>query len=254
MLAERASATWYRHERPHPVTRIELAHVSARLGDHRGTDEGTLALDDVSLVLASLRTAIIGSNGSGKSTLARVIGGLAKANRGSIRVHGVDPVKQAAALRSLVSIVFSNPDAQIVMPTVAEDAAFSLRGSGLTKAEIAEQVQASLAEFGLAELSDRSAHELSGGQKQLLALCGAFIRRPALLIADEPTAYLDARNSQGVAEHLLRPDTGHQLLLVTHDLELAARCDEAVLIDAGRVVAQGDPGDVIDAYRASLRW
>jgi biotin transport system ATP-binding protein len=139
------------------------------------------------------------------------------------------------------------------MPTVAEDVAFSLRGTKASKADIAAQVADALDEFGLTTLADRSAYELSGGQKQLLALCGAVIRRPALLIADEPTAYLDARNSAAVADHLLHPEAGHQLLLVTHDLELAARCDTALLFDGGRVVAQGGPDEVIAAYRASLR-
>jgi len=226
---------------------LHLEHVTAQLGD-------TLALDDVTLHLDSARIAVIGSNGSGKSTFARLIGGLTRPTAGSVHVHGVDAAKHTTALRRLVSIVFSNPDAQIVMPTVAEDVAFSLRGSGLSKSEIAMQVAAALDDFRLTELADRSAHELSGGQKQLLALCGALIRRPALLIADEPTAYLDARNSHAVAEHLLRPEAGHQLVLVTHDLELAARCDIAVLFDGGRVVAQGEPGEVVDAYRASLRW
>ncbi|HXH33611.1 MAG TPA: energy-coupling factor ABC transporter ATP-binding protein [Plantibacter sp.] len=226
---------------------IQLDHVTSQLGD-------TLALDDVSLRLDTARIAVIGSNGSGKSTFARLIGGLTRPSTGGVRVHGVDAAKDATALRRLVSIVFSNPDAQIVMPTVAEDVAFSLRGTKLSKPEIAAQVATALDDFRLTELADRSAHELSGGQKQLLALCGALIRRPALLIADEPTAYLDARNSRAVAEHLLRPQGGHQLVLVTHDLELAARCDTAVLFDGGRVVAQGEPTEVIDAYRASLRW
>ncbi|MGK9148066.1 energy-coupling factor ABC transporter ATP-binding protein [Plantibacter flavus] len=226
---------------------IVLDRVSSQLGD-------TLALDDVSVRLEASRVAVIGSNGSGKSTFARLVGGLTKATAGTVTVHGVDAAKQASSLRALVSIVFSNPDAQIVMPTVAEDVAFSLRGTGSSKAQIGEEVAAALVDFRLTELADRSAHELSGGQKQLLALCGALIRRPALLIADEPTAYLDARNSQAVAEHLLHPEAGHQLLLVTHDLDLAARCDTALLFDEGRIVAQGEPGEVIDAYRASLRW
>lgn len=212
----------------------------------------TLALDGVSLRLEARRIAVIGANGSGKSTFARLIGGLTRATDGTVRVHGLDPAKQAKALRRAVGFVFSNPDAQIVMPTVAEDAGFSLRGEGLTKPEIAERVGQALVEFGLADLADRSAHELSGGQKQLLALCGAHIRRPALLIADEPTAYLDARNARAVAHHLLDADAAHQVVLVTHDLELAARCDTAVLFDAGRVQAQGDPATVIAAYRASL--
>jgi biotin transport system ATP-binding protein len=229
----------------HPQSLV-LDGVSAQLGS-------TLAVDALTLRLGARRIAVIGSNGSGKSTFARLLGGLTRPTEGSIRVHGVDPVKQVAALRRMVGFVFSNPDAQIVMPTVAEDAAFSLRGAGLTKQEVTERVRSALAEFRLSELADRSAHELSGGQKQLLALCGAFIRRPALLIADEPTAYLDARNSRAVAEHLLRADGEHQLLLVTHDLELAGRCDIAVLFDEGRVTAQGDPAEVIDAYRTSLR-
>jgi biotin transport system ATP-binding protein len=225
---------------------ILVEKLTARLGD-------TLALDDVSLRLDGARIAVIGSNGSGKSTFARLLGGIARPTAGKISVHGVDTVKESAALRRLVSIVFSNPDAQIVMPTVAEDVAFSLRGSGGSKAEIADRVATALAEFKLMDLADRSAHELSGGQKQLLALCGALIRRPGLLIADEPTAYLDAGNSAAVAEYLLQPEAGHQLVLVTHDLDLAARCDTALLFEGGRVVAQGATVEVIEAYRASLR-
>jgi biotin transport system ATP-binding protein len=224
---------------------LRLDRVTARLGD-------TTALDDVTLQLDSPRIAVIGANGSGKSTFARLLGGLSRPTSGTVHVHGVDTARETARLRRLVSIVFSNPDAQIVMPTVAEDVAFSLRSTAGSKAEIAERVARALEEFGLTALADRSAHELSGGQKQLLALCGAVIRRPALLIADEPTAYLDARNSAAVAGHLLRPEAGHQLVLVTHDLELAARCDLALLFDGGRVTAQGDPADVIASYRASL--
>lgn len=224
---------------------VELSRVTVRLGE-------TVALDDVSLRLDARRIAVIGSNGSGKSTFARLLGGLTRATAGSVDVHGIDPARQVAALRRAVGFVFSNPDAQIVMPTVAEDAAFSLRGTGRSKAEISGLVDDALAEFGLTELADRSAHELSGGQKQLLALCGAFIRRPSLLVADEPTAFLDARNSRAVARHLLNPDAGHQLVLVTHDLELAARCDVAVLFDGGKVAAQGEPVTVIAAYLESL--
>lgn len=224
---------------------LRLDRVTARLGD-------TTALDDVTLQLDSARIAVIGANGSGKSTFARLLGGLSRPTSGTVHVHGVDTARETARLRRLVSIVFSNPDAQIVMPTVAEDVAFSLRGTSGSKAETAERVAHALEEFGLTGLADRSAHELSGGQKQLLALCGAVIRRPALLIADEPTAYLDARNSAAVADHLLRPEAGHQLVLVTHDLELAARCDVALLFDGGRVTAEGDPADVIASYRASL--
>ncbi len=240
---------------------IALDAVSVRLGED-------LALSDVSLHLDQQRIAVIGANGSGKSTFARLLGGLVTAESGTVSVLGLDPARQAKELRKRVGFVFSNPDAQIIMPTVAEDVAFSLRSERLPKADIAARVAAALEEFGLAELADRAAHDLSGGQKQLLALCGLLIRQPALVIADEPTAYLDARNSRLIAGHLLgdaesrmgagpgagaRPASSHRLVLVTHDLALAARCDVAVLFDDGRLIAVGDPGDVIDRYEASLQ-
>jgi len=236
---------------------ILLDGVSVRLGDE-------LALNDISLHLDQQRTAVIGANGSGKSTFARLLGGLVTAESGTVSVLGLDPAKQAKELRRRVGVIFSNPDAQIIMPTVVEDVTFSLRGERLPKAEVAQRVAAALEEFGLAELADRAAHDLSGGQKQLLALCGALIRQPALIIADEPTAYLDARNSRIIAGHLLGDSSptasagtnaasAHRLVLVTHDLALAARCDVAVLFDDGQLVAVGSPVEVIDRYEASLQ-
>lgn len=227
------------------MSALELRDATVRLGD-------ALALRDVSLSLDAARIAVIGANGSGKSTFARVVAGLIPVGAGSVRVLGLDPARQSALLRRRVAMVFSNPDAQIIMPTVAEDVAFSLRAERLPAAETKALVAAALAEFGLAELADRPAHELSGGQKQLLALCGAFIRRPELVIADEPTAALDARNSRRVADHLFA-GTGHRLLIVTHDLQLAERCDVAVLFANGGVEAVGVPAAVIAEYEASLR-
>lgn len=231
------------------MTGLSLRDVTVRLGDR-------VAIDSVTVSLDQPRIAVIGSNGSGKSTFARLLGGLVAPTMGALRVHGLDPAREAAALRRRTAFVFSNPDAQIIMPTVAEDAAFSLRGERLPRAESAARVAAALAEFGLSELADQPSHDLSGGQKQLLALCAALIRRPSLVIADEPTAYLDARNSIRIADHLLddsAAETGRQLVLVTHDLRLAARCDVAVRFEAGRLIDVGDPADVVDRYEVSLR-
>jgi len=225
---------------------VELDRVGVRLGDAE-------VLRDVTLSLTSRTTAIIGENGSGKSTLARVIAGLAPATSGTARVLGLDPVRQASELRRRVAVVFSNPDAQIVMPTVSEDVAFSLRAEKLTSTDRSTRVATALERFGLAELATRSSHDLSGGQKQLLALCGAFVRNPDLVVADEPTAYLDARNARHVADHLFA-DTGHRLVLVTHDLALARRCEAAVLIAGGRVQAAGEPDEVAARYDEVLRW
>ena len=226
------------------MSAISLHGVSVSLGE-------TTALDNVTLELDARTIAVVGDNGSGKSTLARVIGGLVPPTSGTVRVHGVDPVRQARELRRLVAIVFSNPDAQIIMPTVREDVAFSLRTEKLPRDVVKARVDAALEEFGLTELASRSAHELSGGQKQLLALCGAFVRRPELVVADEPTALLDARNGRRVADHLLGGDD-HRLVLVTHDLALAARCEAAVLVAGSRIAAAGGSDEVVAAYERSL--
>ncbi|MFF8188301.1 energy-coupling factor ABC transporter ATP-binding protein [Microbacterium sp. NPDC016588] len=214
--------------------------------------DGRAVLSGVDVDLDARTIAVIGDNGSGKSTFARVVAGLVRRDTGDVDVLGLDPDRDAAELRRRVALVLSNPDAQIVMPVVADDVGFSLRAERLPRAERAERVARALERFGLTELAERPAHDLSGGQKQLLALCGAFVRDPNLVVADEPTAYLDARNARRVADHLLA-DTGHALVLVTHDLALARRCDAAVLFADGAVSAAGAASDVVDAYEQALR-
>jgi biotin transport system ATP-binding protein len=224
---------------------IRLNEVSVRLADLD-------VLHDVSLDLDARTVAVVGENGSGKSTFARLLGGLVARSTGELSILGLDPARQASELRRRIALVFSNPDAQIVMPTVAEDVAFSLRPERLRPDDLRDRVGMALERFGLTDLAGRPSHDLSGGQKQLLALCGAFIRRPELVVADEPTAYLDARNAKRVADHLFE-DAGHKLVLVTHDLVLAQRCDVAVLFAEGRVFAVGPSSTVIDEYEAILR-
>ncbi len=212
---------------------------------------GTRILSDVTLSLAERRIAVIGENGSGKSTFARLLGGLVAPTRGRVSIHGHDLVAGRKHVRRLVGSVFSNPDAQIIMPTVAEDVAFSLRRRGLGKAEIAERVDATLERYGLAERADAPAHSLSGGQKQLLALCAVLIAEPSVIVADEPTALLDGRNSRLISG-LLLDELPQQVVLVTHDLELAARCDVAVRFEGGRLLEVDAPAGVIARYRQDL--
>lgn len=208
---------------------------------------GRIALREVSIALDAKRIGVIGSNGSGKSTFARMLNGLVTPTRGTVRVHGLDPVRDGKRLRRQVGFIFSNPDAQIVMPTVTEDLAFSLRGRGLSRSEVAERVVSTLESVDLTANADAPTHGLSSGQKQLLALGAILIGEPDLVVADEPTALLDASNSRRIGNRLL-DEMPQQLVLVTHDLRLAARCDIVLRFDRGMLFEHGDPRSVIAHY------
>jgi biotin transport system ATP-binding protein len=211
--------------------------------------EGTIALDEVTLKLDQKRIGVIGLNGSGKSTFARLLNGLVKPTSGSVSVGGVDPAIDAKSARAQTGFIFSNPDVQIIMPTVLEDVSFSLRGSGLKKAEIEAKAREMLGRFGIEHLADQAAHSLSSGQKQLLAICAILVTEPKLIVADEPTALLDLVNSRRIARALLS-DLRQQIVLVTHDLELANGCDVVLRFAGAKLVEIGEPSAVIASYLA----
>ncbi|TKG73221.1 energy-coupling factor ABC transporter ATP-binding protein [Prauserella endophytica] len=219
---------------------IEFSRVGHRFGDR-------VVLSDVELTLPERRVAFVGANGSGKSTLARMINGLVLPDDGKVLVDGLDPAKDGRKVRKHVGFVFTNPDSQIVMPTAGEDVAFSLRGSGLSKAERARRAAEVLAEYGLDGYAEHPAHQLSGGQKQLLALCAMLVLDPAVLVCDEPTTLLDLRNKRRFAE--LLGTLRQQVVLVTHDLDLLDGFDRVVVLDGGRVVADDEPEPALRYYR-----
>jgi biotin transport system ATP-binding protein len=211
--------------------------------------EGTTALAEVTLKLDQKSIGVIGLNGSGKSTFARLLNGLVKPTSGSISVGGVNPATDAKAARAQTGFIFSNPDVQIIMPTVLEDVSFSLRGSGLKKAEIDAKARAILGRFEIEHLADQAAHSLSSGQKQLLAICAILVTEPKLIVADEPTALLDLVNARRIARALLN-DLPQQIVLVTHDLELANGCDILLRFAGAKLVQIGEPSTVISSYLA----
>ena len=212
---------------------------------HSYGDRGVL--DGIDLTLTEHRIGIIGANGSGKSTLARMINGLVTPTSGTVTVDGLDTHRQGRQVRKKVGFVFTDPDHQIIMPTVAEDVAFSLRRSSLNRAARAARVTRVLSEFGLAGHRDHPTHLLSGGQKQLLALAAIMVTAPEVLVADEPTTLLDLRNSRLIRSTLAELE--QQVIVVTHQLDLLADFDRVLVIDRGRVAADGTPADSIGYYR-----
>lgn len=228
------------------MARLELDGVTVR----RATADGDLlVLDETSLTITERRVALIGPNGAGKSTLARLLNGLVPASTGRVLVDGLDAARDGPAVRRRVAFTFTDPRAQLVMPTVAEDVALSLRRSHRDRDGRRAAVRRVLARHGLTGLEDRSVHALSGGQAQLLALAGVLATSPDVLVADEPTTLLDLANARRVGDLLM--GLPQQLVLVTHDLELAARCDRALLVSGGQVVADGPADRVVDEYRVS---
>lgn len=225
-----------------------MSEIALRSVHHYYGDRAVL--DGIDLTLTEQRIGIVGANGSGKSTLARLINGLVLPTAGTVTVDGLDTARQGRQVRQKVGFLFTDPDNQIIMPTVAEDIAFSLRRSGLAKNEIDRRVTASLDQFGLGGHAHHPTHLLSGGQKQLLAVAAVLIRRPEVLVADEPTTLLDLRNARLVAD--LFAALPQQVVVVTHHLDLLAGFDRVLLIEAGRVVADGSPAETAARYQALL--
>lgn len=219
---------------------IVVDGVSHAFGDRQ-------VLRDISLTIGERRVGIVGANGSGKSTLARLFNGLVLPDAGSVRVRGLDTRRAAKQVRRLVGFVFTDPDRQILMPTVAEDVELSLSRQPLSRAERTAQVARALDRFGLAGHADQPAHLLSGGQKQLLALATVLVTEPAVVVADEPTTLLDLRNARMLRKAFAALDT--QLVVVTHDLELVEDVDRVIVLDEGRVVADDAPAAALRVYR-----
>lgn len=227
---------------------IELTDVTVTAPT---ADGHVTLLRDVSARLTEQRVVVVGANGSGKSTLARLVNGLVTASSGTVRVDGLDVVTDGPAVRRRVGFVFTQPSAQLVMPTVLEDVALSLRRHVRDKREREARAREVLADIGLEGHADTSVHALSGGQQQMLALAGVLACEPSVVVADEPTTLLDLRNARAVEERLL--SMPQQLVLVTHDLALARRCDRALVVEDGRVSVDADPEAAVAHYVESTR-
>ncbi len=184
---------------------------------------------------------VLGNNGSGKSTLFRLIAGLHEPLGGTIQYH------------SPLGYVFQNPDHQLVMPSVETDVAFGLADEGLTPKQIQERVAEALDSVGLLDLRRRPIYALSGGQKQRVAIAGALARHSELLLLDEPTALLDPENQQDLVRQVRRlvDEYGITALWITHRLEELASADYGIVLDEGKLVAQGAGSSLLQRYSLS---
>ncbi|WP_084040146.1 energy-coupling factor ABC transporter ATP-binding protein [Demequina sp. NBRC 110053] len=210
-------------------------------------DSGVTILEPTTLTITERHVSIIGANGGGKSTLVRMINGLIPPTEGTVEVEGLDVVKHGPRVRRMVGFLFTDPSAQLIMPTAVEDVMLSLRRTIDKKDERAAAALAALDEIGLGDRAEVSVNALSGGQRQLLALAGVLAVTPSILIADEPTTLLDLRWRAHVGA-LLR-SLPVQLIEVTHDLDSASRAERTIVIDEGSVAFDGAPSEAVAYYR-----
>jgi putative ABC transport system ATP-binding protein len=199
-------------------------------------------LDDISfLIRPSEAVAVVGVSGSGKSTLLSLLAGLDTPTRGRVLLDGVDlnslDEDGRAALRARrVGFVFQSFQLLHSM-TARENVMLPLELAG--SADAAAQAEAILARVGLGERTGHYPNQLSGGEQQRVAIARAFVTRPRILFADEPTGNLDGASGALVADLLfsLRAEAGTTLVLVTHDMKLATRCERRITLSAGRMLA-----------------
>ncbi len=192
--------------------------------------------------------ALVGRNGAGKTTLAKRLNGLLRPRGGTVRVNGVDATDLAPwELARHVGYVFQNPDHQIVNPTVAAEVRYGLKLLGLPAPEIELRIDEVLERTGLAAFRDVHPFALGKGLRQRLAVASVLALRPAILVVDEPTTGQDWAGGRAMLELIDRLNAeGTTIVLITHDLEVAAQhARRVVVLDTGEVVADGPTAEVL---------
>jgi spermidine/putrescine ABC transporter ATP-binding subunit len=206
------------------------------------------AVDKLSLTIEEGEfVTLLGPSGCGKTTLLRMLAGFEMPDGGCIRLAGED-VTERPPYRRDVNMVFQD---YALFPhlSVARNVAFGLERQRLPKAEIGSRVENALALVGLADKAERRPHELSGGQRQRVALARAIVRRPKVLLLDEPLSALDANLREAMQVELkhLHEKLGLTFVMVTHDqTEALVMSDRIVLMKSGRISQMGTPADLYD--------
>ena len=225
---------------------ISIKNVSKRFGDV------VTAVDDVSLEITEGEFfALLGPSGCGKTTLLRMLAGFEIPSEGTITIDGMD-MEGVDPNRRPVNMVFQS---YAVFPhmRVFDNVAYGLRVTGVAKAEIKERVEEALGLVQLDGFGSREPDQLSGGQRQRVALARALVKRPRVLLLDEPLSALDAKLREAMQLELVRlqQTVGITFIIVTHDQDEAlSMADRVAVMEVGKVRQIAPPGDLYE-YPAS---
>lgn len=226
---------------------IQAEQLTFRYTDFTHTTH--LALDGVNLTIPHGQfAAILGRNGSGKSTFAKHCNAIALPSGGRILVDGMDTMQPDRLwdIRRACSMVFQNPDNQIVATVVEEDVAFALENMGVAPREIRRRVDEALRTVGMYEYRMHAPHLLSGGQKQRVAIAGVLAMEPQCIVLDEPTAMLDPRGRADVmcVLHRLHEEKHITIVLITHHMDEAVQAQRVAVLDGGHLILDGTPREI----------
>ena len=217
--------------------------------DAQSESGGVTVFDDLNLSIEEGSfVAVLGHNGCGKSTLAKHFNAVLLPEGGSVHVFGMDTSDESLLvdIRRTVGMVFQNPDNQMVANVVEEDVAFAPENLGVPSEEIRRRVDEALKLVGMYDYRLHAPHLLSGGQKQRVAIAGVIAMRPRCIVLAEPTAMLDPHGREEVISTIerLNREMGITVVLITHHMTEAIRAQRVIVMDAGRILADGTPKEV----------
>ena len=235
---------------------IELTHISKNFASGGRTVH---AVQDVSLSIGKGEIfGIIGFSGAGKSTLVRCINLLERPTSGSVTVDGKEmtalSARELRQARKKIGMIFQHFN---LMPsrTVFGNVAYPLRGSGLSREQIADKVQRLLDLVGIGDKAEAYPKQLSGGQKQRVAIARALANDPNVLLCDEATSALDPQTTKAILRLLknLNEKLGITVVIITHEMAVVKEiCDRVAVMEHGRVVEQGEVFNVFADPRQEI--
>lgn len=234
---------------------LEVAKLSFSYNAGRADAVPALHALDLQIKSGEL-LAVIGHNGSGKSTLAKLLVTMLEPTEGQIIVDGLPSAPSSVwEIRRRVGMVFQRPDDQLIANTVIDDIAFGPENLGLPRDEIESRVREAIAALDLGGRINTQISELSGGEKQRVAIAGVLAMRPDYMIWDEPTTMIAPRQARNLIAlaHDLRERTGVSIIHITHFMHEIVGFDRVVVMDGGRKVMEGTPREIFaeaEALRA----